>query len=136
MDVIVKIDNEKVIEAVNKELVEFSKEELHTICTTALIEQLKDPKVFKSLFVTESPYYNSVGATDILKTAASKVDLSPLFKDFSDNVCTYLKENYKDLVASLFKEVLLRGLISNIEYHSDFRNVLNSMVDTIIQRKQ
>ena len=53
----------------------------------------------------------------MLKEAARKVDLNPLFKDFQDQVVKYLKDNHDSIIKELMTDIFISGM-SNFMYDS------------------
>lgn len=125
MELTINVDEKKFSELLNNQLDNFTEQELHHICTEGLIKQLSDPEQFARLFVSKNTGYgyhtDSYYANDLLKEAAKKVDLSPLFKDFQEQVITYLKENHDKIIKDLMADIFIRGF-SEFLYNSEFAN--------------
>lgn len=132
MELTINIDEKKFTEILNSELEHFSEKELHNICREGLMKLLSDPENFRGLFVHQecNSYWNSntdkkYYANDILKEAASSVELSPLFEHFQEDVVNYLKENHDKIIKDLMADVFMRGF-SNFMYSSEFMTRLRS----------
>ena len=127
MELTINIDEKKFSELLNNELDNFSEQELHEICRDALIKQLSDPDQFASMFVDKRNGYGYYGdrfyANDILKKAAEKVDLSPLFEDFQKQVVSYLTENHDKIIKELMTDIFINGL-SDALYSSRFSEMM------------
>jgi hypothetical protein len=126
MELTINIDEAKFNELIQGELNNFSEQELHEICREGFMKCLSNVDTFKTLFVErDSSYYNTYSekyyAKDLLKEAAKKVDLDPLFKDFQDQVVKYLKDNHDNIIKELMKDIFVAGL-SNALYSSDLTN--------------
>lgn len=125
MELTINVDEKKFSDLLNNQLDSFTEQELHHICTEGLLKQLSDPEQFARLFVSKNTGYgyhtDSYYANDLLKEAAKKVDLSPLFKDFQEQVITYLKENHDKIIKDLMADIFMRGF-SEFLYNSEFSN--------------
>lgn len=116
MELTLNIDEAKFNELIQGELQNFSQQELHEICKEGFMKCLSNVDTFKSLFVERDPssYYNNYSekyhANDLLKEAAKKVDLDPLFKDFEKQVVEYIKVHHDDIIKNLMKEIFVNGL--------------------------
>lgn len=125
MELTINVDEKKFSDLLNNQLDNFTEQELHHICIEGLMKQLSDPEQFARLFVTKNTGYgyhsDSYYANDLLKEAAKKVDLSPLFKDFQEQVITYLKENHDKIIKDLMTDIFMRGF-SEFLYNSEFAN--------------
>lgn len=122
MELTINIDEKKFSELLNNQLESFTDQELHGICRDALIKQLSDPDQFAHLFVDKKSSYgysDRYYATEILKEAAKSVDLSPLFKDFQNQVLEYLTKNHDKIIKDLMTDIFVDGL-SNHLYNSKF----------------
>ena len=124
MELTINVDEKKFSDLLNNELDKFSEQELHQICRDGLIKQLSDPDQFSKLFVEKSTgygYYNTerYHANDLLKDAAKKVDLSPLFEDFQKQVLEYLTKNHDKIIKDLMADIFMNGLSSHL-YNSKF----------------
>lgn len=127
MELTINIDETKFNELIQGELNNFTQQELHEICREGFMKCLSNVDTFKTLFVERDPssYYNNYSekyhAKDLLKEAAKKVDLDPLFKDFQDQVIAYIKEHHENIIKELMRDIFVAGL-SNALYASDLTN--------------
>lgn len=129
MELKLEIDETRFKEVLDKELNAFTQEELHEICTKALIQQLSDPNVFKSLFICkDNSYYNSnvEKANEVLKDAARNISFDETFKKLQDGIVKYINENYKDILHEIVIDMFVNGLGNNIFYSSNFKDKLRS----------
>lgn len=121
MELTVNIDEQKFNELIQGELNNFTQQELHQICKEGFMKCLSNEETFKHLFVEKDRYYgcsDTYHANDLLKEAAKKVDLDPLFKDFEEYVRKYLIEHHNDVLMDLMKEIFIAGLSKSL-YHSE-----------------
>lgn len=116
MELTLNIDEQKFNELIQGELANFSQQELHDICKEGFMKCLSNVDTFKSLFVEKDGYYSSekYHANDLLREAAKKVDLNPLFKDFQEQVLIYLREHHDEVINNLMKEIFVAGLSSTL----------------------
>ena len=64
MELKIEVGEERFKDVLEEELKAFTKEELHNICRTALINVMSNPDVFRSLFVTQETnnnYWDNIG---------------------------------------------------------------------------
>lgn len=125
MELTLNVDEKKFNDLIQGELDNFSKQEIHEICKEGFMKCLSNVDTFRSLFVTEDGYYNrdSYHANDLLREAAKKVDLDPLFEDFQQQVLKYLKENHDDIIKQLMSDIFIAGF-SRYLYNSEFMNAM------------
>ena len=123
MELTLNVDEKKFNDLIQGELDNFSEQEIHEICKEGFMKCLSNVDTFKSLFVTKDGYYNrdSYHANDLLREAAKKVDLDPLFADFQKQVLEYLKENHDDIIKQLMSDIFIAGF-SRYLYNSEFMN--------------
>lgn len=122
MELTINVDEKKFSELLNNQLDSFSEQELHEICRDALIKQLSDPDQFAHLFVDKKSSYgysDRYYATEILKEAAKSIDLSPLFKDFQNQVLEYLTKNHDKIIKDLMIDIFISGFSGRL-YNSQF----------------
>lgn len=123
MELTLNVDEKKFNDLIQGELDNFSEQEIHEICKEGFMKCLSNVDTFRSLFVTKDGYYNrdSYHANDLLREAAKKVDLDPLFEDFQQQVLKYLKENHDDIIKQLMSDIFIAGF-SRYLYNSEFMN--------------
>lgn len=135
MELTINIDEKEFTKLLEGELKNFSEQELHMICRDALIKQLSDPDTFASMFVRKESgwgYSDRLVATSLLETAAKTVDLSPLFKDFQEQVVNYLKENHNKIIKQLMADIFVSGFsqyLYNSNFMQDMRISFNQALD-------
>lgn len=138
MELTVNIDEQKFNELLQGELSNFSQQELHQICVDGFMKCLSNVDTFKTLFVERDSYYSSsekYHANDLLKEAAKKVDLNPLFKDFQEQVLIYLKEHHDEIINGLMKEIFVAGL-ANTLYSSQLMDAIRNEFSTQLALNQ
>lgn len=123
MELTLNVDEKKFNDLIQGELDNFSKQEIHEICKEGFMKCLSNVDTFRSLFVEKDGYYNrdSYHANDLLREAAKKVDLDPLFEGFQQQVLEYLKEHHDDIIKQLMSDIFIAGF-SRYLYNSDFMN--------------
>lgn len=123
MELTLNVDEKKFNDLIQGELDNFSEQEIHEICKEGFMKCLSNVDTFRSLFVTQDGYYNrdSYHANDLLREAAKKVDLDPLFADFQKQVLEYLTEHHDDIIKQLMSDIFIAGF-SRYLYNSEFMN--------------
>ena len=121
MELTLNVDEKKFNDLIQGELDNFSEQEIHEICKEGFMKCLSNVDTFRELFVVKDGYYNrdSYHANDLLREAAKKVDLSPLFENFQEQVLEYLRKNHDDIIKELMSEIFMAGL-SQYLYNSKF----------------
>ena len=94
MELTLNVDEKKFNDLIQGELDNFSEQEIHEICKEGFMKCLSNVDTFRSLFVVKDGYWDSekYHANDLLREAAKKVDLDPLFAGFQQKVLEYLKQ--------------------------------------------
>lgn len=141
MELTLNIDEKKFNDLIQGELDNFSEQEIHEICKEGFMKCLSNVDTFRSLFVEKDGYYNrdSYHANDLLREAAKKVDLDPLFTDFQKQVLEYLTEHHDDIIKQLMSDIFIAGF-SRYLYNSEFMDAMerkfNERLNTISMQNE
>lgn len=121
MELTLNVDEKKFNDLIQGELDNFSEQEIHEICKEGFMKCLSNVDTFRSLFVVKDGYYDrdSYHANDLLREAAKKVDLDPLFTGFQQQVLKYLEEHHDDIIKQLMSDIFMAGF-SRYLYNSEF----------------
>ena len=123
MELTLNVDEKKFNDLIQGELDNFSEQEIHEICKEGFMKCLSNVDTFRSLFVVKDGYWDSekYHANDLLREAAKKIDLDPLFAGFQQQVIEYLKEHHDDIIKQLMSDIFIAGF-SRYLYNSEFMN--------------
>lgn len=141
MELTLNVDEKKFNDLIQAELDNFSEQEIHEICKEGFMKCLSNVDTFRSLFVTKDGYYDrdSYHANDLLREAAKKVDLNPLFADFQQQVLEYLTEHHDDIIKQLMSDIFIAGF-SRYLYNSEFMDAMerkfNERLNTIAMQNE
>ena len=141
MELTLNVDEKKFNDLIQGELDNFSEQEIHEICKEGFMKCLSNVDTFRSLFVTKDGYYDrdSYHANDLLREAAKKVDLNPLFADFQQQVLEYLTEHHDDIIKQLMSDIFIAGF-SRYLYNSEFMDAMerkfNERLNTIAMQNE
>ena len=134
MEIKIEVGEERFKDVLEEELKAFSKEELHDICRTALINVMSNPDVFRSLFVTQETkgnYWDNTikwYANDILREAAKNISFDETFKDLQDRIVAYMKENHEDIFRQIVADTFMRGFRQAMCEGKDFENAVRDEI--------
>ena len=132
MEIKINVDEVKFKEVIEKELDAFSKEELHELIRSCIIETLHNENVVKNLFIKEEiNYYGTVTVekpTDIVITAAKSIDLSPAFTEIKDNLIDILKNNYNNILVTAMSGLIIDSISNDFEFQNRMREAMHNIV--------
>ena len=126
MEVKIVVDETKFKDVLENELAAFSKEELHEIIRDCIIDTFKNPEFIKSIFIRKD-HWGNPSPSELLKNAVKNIDLSPAFKEVTDIMVEYLKNNYKKVL----ENVMIKYMIDGIARNDYFNNAIKDTVDKI-----
>ena len=132
MEIKINVDETMFKDIIDKELKAFSKEELHEITRECIIEVFRNDKNIVRLFLDTSDWYGRDKPSDLLVSAANKIDLSPAFKEIQEDMIATLKNNYKEVL----EHAMLRAIRTNFADSYEFRTVMETTIDNILSTRK
>ena len=120
MEIKIEVGEEKFRDVLEKELGAFTQEELHEICRKALIQQMGDPNIFRSMFV-DKDRYGGYKANDVLNQAAKTINFDETFKELQDGIIAFIKENHMKILHEVAINMFIDGVGRNLFYNDVFR---------------
>jgi len=132
MEIKINVDETMFKDIIDKELKAFSKEELHEITRECIIEVFRNDKKIVRLFLDTSDWSGRDRPSDLLVSAANKIDLSPAFKEIQEDMIATLKNNYKEVL----EHAMLRAIRANFASSHEFRTVMEMTIDDILNMRK
>ena len=132
MEIKINVDETMFKDIIDKELKAFSKEELHEIARECIIEVFRNDKKIVRLFLDTSDWSGRDRPSDLLVSAANKIDLSPAFKEIQEDMIATLKNNYKEVL----EHAMLRAIRANFASSHEFRTVMEMTIDDILNMRK
>ena len=123
MEIKIEVGEEKFRDVLEKELGAFTQEELHEICRKALIQQMGDPNIFRSMFIDQDRY-GGYKANDVLKQAAKTINFDETFKELQDGIIAFIKENHMKILHEVAINMFIDGVGRNLFYNDGFRSMM------------
>ena len=128
MEIKINVDETMFKDIIDKELKAFSKEELHEITRECIIEVFRNDKKIVRLFLDTSDWSGRDRPSDLLVSAANKIDLSPAFKEIQEDMIATLKNNYKEVL----EHAMLRAIRANFASSHEFHTVMEQTINDIL----
>ena len=128
MEIKINVDETMFKDIIDKELKAFSKEELHEIARECIIEVFRNDKKIVRLFLDTSDWSGRDRPSDLLVSAANKIDLSPAFKEIQEDMIATLKNNHKEVL----EHAMLRAIRANFASSHEFHTVMEQTINDIL----
>lgn len=129
MEIKINVDETMFKDIIDKELRAFSKEELHEITRECIIEVFRNDKNIVRLFLDTSDWYGRDKPSDLLVSAANKIDLSPAFKEIQEDMIATLKNNYKEVLEHAMLRAIRANFVNSYEFHTVMERTINDILN-------
>lgn len=126
MEVKIVVDETKFKDVLENELKAFSREEIHEIILECIIDTFKKPEFIESIFIHKD-HWGYPSPSELLENAVKNIDLSPAFKEVTDIMVEYLKNNHKKVL----ENVMMKYMIDGIARNDYFNNAIKDTVEKI-----
>lgn len=134
MEIKINVDETMFKDVLENELKAFSKEELKEIIKTCMVEYLNNSDVLKDLFIVRNVSrfgYDRDEPTEILKQAASKIDISEDCKDIVDSMIKNVKENHTKILENLLLNLLINGITDDYNFKCTLERSVHEIINQV-----